>query len=141
MIEIINKQHKYRVNQRKFKKLMKKLVEHYRFENPEISLSLVNNRTIKQLNRRFLNKNSPTDVLSFPIQEKGPDGKFYLGDIVISVPQAFQQCFPKKEGLERELEYLIIHGFLHLIGYEHFKGLEEEEEKIKSLLLEGEYGY
>lgn len=140
MIEIINKQNKYWVNQRELKNLMKRLTKHYRVKKPELSLSLVNNPTIKKLNRRFLNKNKSTDVISFPIQEKGPDGKYYLGDIIISVPQAFEQCFRKKHGLERELENLIIHGFLHLLGYGHLKGIEEEEEKIKHLLLEGENG-
>lgn len=102
-----------------------------------MTLAFVTSKVIKNLNRKFLRKNSSTDVLSFPIREKAADGKFYLGDIIISVPQAFRQCLNKKHGLERELELLTIHGFLHLVGYEHFKGLEEEEEKIINLLLEG----
>ena len=64
------------------------------------------------------------------------DGKYYLGDIVISVPQAFKQCFSEDHGLERELEFLTVHGFLHLLGYEHSEGIEEEEEKIEKLLTE-----
>jgi len=140
MIQIINQQKRYWINKKKFKDLLKKLSHHYKLNNPEISLVFVDTRVIKKLNRRFLKKNAPTDVLSFPIKEKGADGKFYLGDIVISVPQAFKQCFSEKHGLEKELELLTIHGFLHLLGYEHSKGIEEEEEKIKNLLPEGNNG-
>ena len=81
-----------------------------------------------------------TDVLSFPIGEKGADGNYYLGDIIISVPQANKQCLQKKHGLERELEILTVHGFLHLLGYEHFEGMEEEEDKIKKHLFERNNG-
>lgn len=133
MIEIINQQHRYWLNLKKFKELLKKLLKHYKLNHPEVTLVFVDNRAITRLNRKFRKKNAPTDVLSFPMREKGADGKFYLGDIVISVPQAFKQCFSKEHGLERELEFLTIHGLLHLLGYEHSEEIEEEEEKIRSL--------
>jgi probable rRNA maturation factor len=136
MIEIINQQHRYWLNIRKFKELLKRLSTHYKLNDPEITLVFTDNRAIKKLNKQYLKKNAPTDVLSFPIGEKGADGKYYLGDIVISVPQAFKQCFSEKHGLERELEFLTIHGFLHLLGYEHSEGIEEEEEKMENLLSE-----
>lgn len=137
MTEILSQQHRYWVNTRRFKTLLDRLVKHYRLKDPQITLVFVDTRRIKQLNRKYLKKNSPTDVLSFPIKEKTPDGKFYLGDIVISVPQAFNQCFSQKHGLERELELLTIHGFLHLLGFDHSAGIEEEEEKIEKLILKG----
>ena len=136
MIEIINRQRKHRIIQKKFKSLLQRLAEHYKLTDPEVSLVFVGTRAIKTLNRRFLKKDAPTDVLSFPIREKSADGKFYLGDIVISVPQALQQCSSQNHGLERELELLAIHGFLHLLGFKHRKGIEEEEKKIKTLMLE-----
>ena len=140
MIEIFNQQNRHRVDKNKFKNLLEKLTTLYRLQNPEVALVFVNNKAIKDLNRRFLKKDSPTDVLSFPMGEKGADGKFYLGDIIISIPQAVKQSSPKKHELERELERLAIHGFLHLLGYEHFEGLEEEEEKIRNLLFKDEHG-
>jgi probable rRNA maturation factor len=136
MIEIINRQHRYWLNIRKYKDLLNRLTAHYKLNNPEITLVFVDNRAIKKLNKQYLNRDAPTDVLSFPIGEKGADGKYYLGDIVISVPQAFKQCFSEEHGLERELEFLTIHGFLHLLGYEHSEGIEEEEEKMETLLSE-----
>lgn len=134
MTEIINQQHRYWINTRKFKELLHNLIRHYKLNNPELSLVLVDTKTIKRLNKTYLKENASTDVLSFPMGEKSADGKFYLGDIVISVPQAFKQCRPKKHGLERELELLTIHGFLHLLGYDHHAGIEEEEEKMIKLL-------
>jgi len=136
MIEIINQQNKYRINPKKFKSLFKKLVEHYRLKDPEVSLVFVDTKTIKRLNQKFLRKNAPTDVLSFPLGEKSADGKFYLGDVVISIPQALKQSLSKKQSLEKELELLTIHGFLHLLGFDHSAGIEEEEEKIRNLFLE-----
>ena len=140
MIEILNKQHRHGVDINKFSDLLERLIEHYRLEKPEITLALVNNSTIKKLNLKFLKEDSPTDVLSFPLGEKGADGKYYLGDIIISVPQAYKQGVAKKHGLMRELELLTIHGFLHLLGFEHRQGMEKEEKKIRSLLIEGKNG-
>ncbi len=136
MIEIINRQRKHRISQKKFKSLLKRLTERYKVADSEVSLVFVGTRAIRTLNRRFLNRDTPTDVLSFPIREKSADGKFYLGDIVISVPQAFQQCSSQNHGLERELELLAIHGFLHLLGFKHRQGIEEEEKKIRALMLD-----
>ena len=130
MIEIINRQRKQTINKNRFHILLARLVDHYQLENPEVTLAFVNNKTIQKLNHQFLNKNVPTDVLSFPVGEKGADGKYYLGDIIISVPKANDHCLEKGHSLEREMEVLTIHGFLHLLGYEHFKGLEKEEKKI-----------
>ena len=135
MIEIINRQRKRRISQKKFKSLLRRLIDYYKLEDPEVSLVFVGTRAIRTLNRRFRKKNAPTDVLSFPIREESIDGKFYLGDIVISVPQAFKQCSSQNHGLERELELLIIHGFLHLLGFKHGKGIEKEEKKITNLVL------
>lgn len=134
MIEIINQQNRYWLNPKKFKDLLEWLSTRYKLKNPEITLAFVDNKTIKKLNKQYLNKDAPTDVLSFPMREKSADGKYYLGDIIISVSQAFRQCFSEDHGLERELELLTVHGFLHLLGYDHSKGIEEEEDKIENLL-------
>ncbi len=135
MIEIINRQTRYWINRRKFKNLLRDLVKRYRLKKPGIVLAFVGTKTIKKLNKKFLKRNAPTDVLSFSLGETSADGNFYLGDIVISAPQAFKQSLHLEHGLERELELLAIHGFLHLLGYEHEEGFEEEEEKIRNLLI------
>ena len=142
MIEIINRQSKYKIRKKVFYDLLTRFMEHYNLPDAELSLVFVNNREIRKLNNQFLNRNSYTDVLSFPIGEKGSDEKYYLGDIVISVPQALKQCLHEEHGLERELELLTLHGFLHLLGYDHDNknGIEKEEEKMQELMFEGNHG-
>lgn len=141
MIEIINQQNRYRINPGTFQSLLEKLIDFYKVKNSEVTLVFVTNAPMKKLNEKFLNKNKPTDVLSFPLNEKGADGKFYLGDIIISAPYAFKQSTSKDHGFERELEILAVHGFLHLIGFEHFNGMEEEEKKIHKIIFKRTNGY
>ncbi|MFC2168873.1 rRNA maturation RNase YbeY [Acidobacteriota bacterium] len=84
MIEIINKQNRYRINPDIFHNLLEKLIAIYKVKKPEVTLAFINNAPMKRLNEKYLSKNRPTDVLSFPLNETGADGKFYLGDIIIS---------------------------------------------------------
>lgn len=140
MIEILNQQNKHRLRLARFRELMERLVAHYGLEDPEITLAFVTDEVIRDLNHRFLKKDHPTDVLSFPLGEEGADGRFYLGDIIISIPRAEEQSREHRHPLEREVELLTLHGFLHLKGFEHDKGLEEEEERIRKLFLEGYHG-
>jgi len=135
MITILNRQKKHRIPTRAFERLFAELARRYRLADPEVSLAFVGERAIRTLNRKFMKKDRPTDVLSFPLGEKGPDGKFYLGDIVIAVPVAFRQAREKGHSLDRELRLLALHGFLHLLGYDHFKGIEEEERKLHRIYL------
>jgi len=94
---------------------------------------IVDNSYIQELNLIYRGKNEATDVLSFAMNELGdeePDLDFsgdinILGDIVISLEQAQNQCEQFGHSLERELGYLVVHGMLHLLGYDH----ENEEEK------------
>lgn len=92
----------------------------YLGENPsELSVLLVNNRKIRSLNAKFRGKNEPTDVLSFPLEESLPTGTKLLGDVVISLQQARRQAREKGKHFSREVEWLLIHGILHLLGYDH----------------------
>jgi len=135
MITILNRQRKHRVRTKAFERLLGELAARYRLVGPEVSLAFTGEQAVQTLNRKFMKKDRPTDVLSFPLGEKGPDGKFYLGDIVIAVPVAFRQARSKGHSLDRELRLLAIHGFLHLLGYDHFAGIEEEEEKLHRIYL------
>lgn len=127
MIEIINRQRKHPIRTQTFKRLLERLIVRHRLGNPEVTLAFVGTAAMRTLNREFRKKDRSTDVLSFPLGKKGADGKFYLGDIVISVPVAFRQSRRRGHGLERELEILAVHGFLHLLGYNHSAGMEEQE--------------
>lgn len=137
MVEILNTQTKHRVNKRSMSGLLGRLIRHYRLKDPELSLAFVGEKAIRRLNREFLKEDRVTDVLSFPIARKAADGRFYLGDIIIAPAQARRQARQKGHGLERELGILVIHGFLHLLDYDHGRGIEEEEARMQKRLLEG----
>jgi probable rRNA maturation factor len=92
----------------------------------ELSIALVSDVQIKRLNKRYRNKDKPTDVLSFPIGEKVEDW-LILGDIVISVDTAKRQAKELGHSLEEELKRLLVHGLVHLLGYDHELGGEEEK--------------
>jgi probable rRNA maturation factor len=92
----------------------------------ELSIALVSDAHIKRLNKLYRNKDKPTDVLSFPIGEKVEDW-LILGDIVISVDTAKRQAQELGHSLEEELKRLLVHGLVHLLGYDHELGGEEEK--------------
>lgn len=130
MIEILNRQKKHPIRTRELRDLLGRLVARYRLADPEVTLAFVGSAAMRTLNRRFRKKDRPTDVLSFPLGKQGPDGRHYLGDIVIAVPVAFRQAREKGHSLKRELELLAVHGFLHLLGFDHGAGIEEEEARL-----------
>ncbi len=91
--------------------------------NYEISLLITDDETIHQLNKEYRQKDRPTDVLSFPMEDD-----IMLGDIVISLDTAKNQAQEREIGLEREIAFLFIHGLLHLLGYDHETSVEDEKE-------------
>jgi len=94
-----------------------------------VSLSFVRDPAIRALNREHRGKDAPTDVLSFPLVEPGDTyagGERLLGDIVISVDTARRQAAAYDAPLAREIERLLIHGMLHLLGHDHMEAEERE---------------
>lgn len=93
----------------------------------EVSLSLVGEAKIRELNKKYRNKDRVTDVLSFPLEESGL--KKYdilpLGDIFICLHFAVKESERQKISLEKELAQLTVHGFLHLLGYDHEKSVDD----------------
>lgn len=89
----------------------------------EISLLITNDETIHLLNKEYRQKDKPTDVLSFPMEDD-----IMLGDIVISLDTAKNQAQEREIGLDREIAFLFIHGMLHLLGYDHETSIEDEKE-------------
>lgn len=92
----------------------------------DISIVLTNDAQLQKLNLEFLGIDAPTDVLAFPSVETDPDsGHQYLGDVIISYSRAEAQAAAVGHPIESELRLLVIHGVLHLLGYDH----AEEQEK------------
>lgn len=118
------------------------LVEEQFPQNAEISVTIVDNEKIHELNKKYRNIDSETDVLSFPLGENGvydinhDTDEAELGDIVISLEKAEDQAKRYGHSLEREVGFLTVHSMLHLLGYDHEKGgiemvrMREKEEKV-----------
>ncbi|QQK07675.1 rRNA maturation RNase YbeY [Miniphocaeibacter halophilus] len=109
--------------------------------NVEISLSFVDNEEIKKINKEFRNIDTPTDVLSFPLDIDFfiEDINIPLGDIIISTEKAREQSLEFGHSLEREIIYLVIHSMFHLLGYDHIKNEDaikmrnKEKEAIRKI--------
>lgn len=134
MVEIINRQTKSRIKTDRFAALLERLLRRARMKDTEVVLVFAGDAAVRRLNRIYRKKDKTTDVLSFPVDGPAEKGRRHLGDIVISVPQARRQAAELGHSLETELAYLAVHGFIHLCGYEHFAGHEEEEARVLRLL-------
>jgi len=98
--------------------------------SPDSDLTILvdDDQRIQKLNNEYLSIDAPTDVLAFPAGFTDPDtGHNYLGDVIISFPQAKSQAEKRGHSLEAEIQLLIVHGVLHLLGYDH---LESEDKEI-----------
>ena len=121
-----------------FKKICKAFPKRYKFPDKKVNLTLMlsNNKDIKKLNKDFRNKNKPTDVLSFPLEKKlNLKKNLYLGDIVISYEFMNNPKNLKNLEFKNNVTKIFIHGFLHLLGYDHvkmkdFKKMIKEEKNI-----------
>ncbi|PKR85107.1 rRNA maturation RNase YbeY [Heyndrickxia camelliae] len=101
----------------------------------EVSVTFVSNEKIREINREYRDKDQPTDVISFAMEELG-EGEIeingsemprVLGDIIISVSKAHEQADDYGHAFSRELGFLALHGFLHLLGYDHMTPEDEKE--------------
>ncbi|NMH85395.1 rRNA maturation RNase YbeY [Heyndrickxia coagulans] len=104
-------------------------------DGTELSVTFTDNEGIRAINRDYRGKDQPTDVISFALEEMG-EGEIeitgaeiprVLGDIIISVPRAKEQAEEYGHSFERELGFLAVHGFLHLLGYDHMTKEDETE--------------
>jgi probable rRNA maturation factor len=92
----------------------------------ELSIVLTDNEQLQALNLNYLGIDAPTDVLSFPASETDPEtGAGYIGDILISRPRAQAQAEAAGHPLESEVQLLVVHGVLHLLGHDHAQADEK----------------
>lgn len=129
-----------------------KMLAHLALTDVELSVALVDDATIHELNRDYRHKDKPTDVLAFPLQSPGaaPSGKRsparrkgamarasgMLGDVILSIDTARRQAHAHRRPLIAELTMLLGHGLLHLLGYDHHTDAEEEEMTARTRELE-----
>ncbi|AEP87409.1 rRNA maturation RNase YbeY [Bacillus spizizenii] len=117
-------------------------------DQAEVSVTIVTNEDIQQINKDYRGKDTPTDVISFALEEEG-EGEVeivgaemppVLGDIIISADRTREQAEEYNHSFKRELGFLAVHGFLHLLGYDHMTKEEEKEMFTKQKDLLDAYG-
>jgi probable rRNA maturation factor len=141
---IENRQRKEKISLRMVRKIAKETLNVLGSLDGELSICLVDDREITELNQKYLHRSHPTDVLAFPMRE----GAFseinpqLLGDVVISVETAKRQAEEKGHSLAEEVCFLLIHGILHLFGYNHetptsdAKTMRKKEKELFRLMRE-----
>jgi len=132
-----------KIDTKEIEKLLEYALKYKKIENAIFNIIFVDNETIRKINKEYRNIDRETDVISFALEDN-EEIKFefgrLLGDIYISIPKMKEQAKTYEHSQQRELSFLIIHGLLHLLGYDH---MTEEEEKVmfkeQELILDG-YG-
>ena len=118
-------------------------------EESELSLTFVTNEKIHQINKEYRGVDRPTDVISFALEESveeeieiigAPSMPRILGDIIISIPKAKEQAMEYGHSFMRELGFVAVHGFLHLLGYDHGRKEEEKEMFTKQEKILTQFG-
>jgi probable rRNA maturation factor len=121
---------------------LKRILKDLEYHDGELSLLFTDDKHMAELNHRFLKRQGPTNVLAFPMRDdhhSGPETPM-LGDIVISLDAAMRDAKKGGEGLSRTIDRLIIHGLLHLLGYEHEGSqqdahqMDEETERLLAMM-------
>lgn len=118
---IVNRQRQVSVSRHRVERLARRVAQAVGVAPRRLTVALVSDREMRALNQRFRGRPTPTDVLSFPAGHPRPrkPGNGYLGDIVIAMATARRQARRLGHALHTELAFLLVHGVLHLLGYDH----------------------
>ncbi len=112
-------QRKWPINRAAVRNFLQRIWKHVgSSRQSEVTVVFLNDAQMRRYNRQYRKKNSSTDILSFPVNEL-LDGRHYLGDMLISLDRASHQAAEKGHSMKKELEILMLHGILHLKGYDH----------------------
>ena len=140
-IEISNYTRKYRINKKELKQLIEQISKLTDCREGTISISFVGKKRIRAINRRFRGKDKATNVISFPFMDNLPKEKI-IGDIIICPSVASKEARKYGNNFVDYIAFLLIHGFLHLLGYDHIKEKDrlimerKEEEIFRSISLQ-----
>lgn len=130
MYEIINETNEKIIELEDVKRVLDKAIEIEKVGVVVFNVIIVDNEYIHELNRKYRNIDRPTDVITFALEDN-PDITYddfrLLGDIYISIDKAHSQAVEYGHSFKREICFLAVHGFLHLLGYDH---MEKEDEKV-----------
>ena len=132
-IQIENRQSKFKIERRKLRGTVSRILKFLDYTDKEISIVFTDDESIKILNQQYLGKNKTTNVISFSLREGeyGDINPQILGDVVISLDTAQKDALKNNLSFEEEIDFLLIHGILHLLGYNHENTSRDETIKMK----------
>jgi len=132
-VSVLNRQNRVPVDRRKFGMAARRILKALGYEGYELTVVLVDDLEITRLNRQYLRHNRPTNVISFPMMDGTPESlrSRVLGDVVISAETAQRDAGEAGEKTGDEILFLMIHGILHLAGYDH-EGSAAERRKMET---------
>lgn len=133
-IAIENRQNRQKIREMPLRRVARMILSVSACPDAELSILIVDDAMIQEINRDYLDKDRPTNVISFAMQEgegKGvqPD---LLGDVVISAETAARDATDAQTTFESELYFLLLHGILHLLGYDHERGSQTEAKRMEA---------
>ena len=124
-VEVVCRRAAKKYSAAKIKKIAAAVLELVGEQEAELSLALVGDHEMQKLNAKYRDKNYPTDVLSFPADKNLPAPVRWLGDVIISVSKAAAQARERRRTLDQEMTTLLVHGIVHLLGYDHERSAKE----------------
>ena len=132
-VQVENQQKRIKIDKRKIRFKVTQLLKLTGCVNKEISITFVDDEGIQRINKQYLSKDRPTNVISFSLQEGefGDINPAMLGDVVISVDTAIRDADKGNLSFDEEIFFLIIHGLLHLLGYNHVNTSKANTLKMK----------
>ena len=133
-ITIENQQRRQKIGKIPLRKVARKILNVSGCPDAQLSILIVDDPQIQEINRDYLNKDRPTNVISFAMQEGEGGGvqPDLLGDVVISAETAVRDADEAGTSFESELYFLLLHGILHLLGYDHERGTQEDAELMEA---------
>lgn len=132
-IEIENRQTRQKIKKIQLRKVARRILSVLACPDAKLSILIVSDVQIQEINRDYLGKDRPTNVISFAMQE-GEGGGIQpdlLGDVVISAETAARDACEAEASFAGELYFLLLHGILHLLGYDHERGTEAEAKRME----------
>ncbi|RLA85397.1 MAG: rRNA maturation RNase YbeY [Deltaproteobacteria bacterium] len=139
-VTVQDRQKSRRISPKDVRRMAERILDALGLQDKELSVLLTDDDEITELNRRYLRRNRPTNVIAFPMEGPHPRP---LGDVVISTETAKREAEESGIEMREEVALLLAHGILHLLGYDHegdpeeARRMEEEEERLVKIALSG----
>jgi probable rRNA maturation factor len=124
-VDVVRRAAGRKISSRRLKRVALALLQLAKRQEAELSLALIDNAEMQKLNARYRHKSYAADVLSFPAAKDLPADAPLLGDVIISVDKAAAQAKEQRHSLDQEVVTLLIHGVVHLLGYDHERSAKD----------------